>query len=119
MMQVELKPVYMYVLVREDLLPVSQVAVQAAHACIEAIRAFAPGQDQEHPHLVLLGVKSEKELLDIYTSLQSQGVRVAAFQEADRNNETTAIATEPIACDSDQRRLFRGYRLLKIKGEVA
>ena len=113
MTQVQNQPVYLYVLVREDLSP-SQIAVQSAHAVIEAIRAFAPGQDQEHPHLVLIGVKNEPELLKAYEKLQHFGIQVAKFNEPDRNNETTAIASAPIPHDSEQRRLFRGYRLLDL-----
>lgn len=113
MQQVESKTVYMYVLVREDLSG-SQIAVQSAHAVIEAIRAFAPGQNQEHPHLVLLSVKNEYELLKAYERLQHYGIQVAKFQEPDRNNEYTAIATEPLPADSKLRRKFSCYTLLNL-----
>lgn len=117
MTQVQSQPVYVYIFVREDLSP-SQMAVQSCHAAIEATRAFAPGQDQEHPHLVLLSVKNEDELLKAYERLQHYGIQVAKFQEPDRNNETTAIATAPIPGDSEQRRLFRNYKLLNLDPAV-
>ena len=119
MTQVQTQPVYLYVLVREDLTPVSQVAVQSAHAVIEAIRAFAPGQNQEHPHLVLLSVKNEEELLKAHDRLQYFGIQVAKFQEPDRNNEITAIASEPLPADSKLRRKFSCYQLLNLNKEVS
>ena len=113
MTQVQSQPVYVYILVRKDLSP-SQQAVQSCHAAIEATRAFAPGQNQEHPHIVLAGVENEHELLKAFEKLQYHGVQITKFNEPDRNNETTAIATAPIPEDSIQRRFFRGYRLLDL-----
>lgn len=118
MTQVQTQPVYLYVLVRQDLSQ-SQQAVQSCHAAIEATRRFTPGQDQEHPHLVLLSVKNEDELLKAYERLQHYGIRVAKFEEPDRNNETTAIATEPLPADSKLRRKFSCYKLLNFNKEVS
>lgn len=40
-----------------------------------------------------------------------QGIQFSRFHEPDRNNELTAIATEPVA-DGD-RRIFRKLELVK------
>lgn len=119
MTQVQTQPVYLYVLVRQDLSQ-SQQAVQSCHAAIEATRRFTPGQDQEHPHLVLLSVKNEIELLKAYERLQYYGIQVAKFEEPDLpNNQSTAIATEPLPADSKLRRKFSCYKLLNFNKEVS
>ena len=43
--------------------------------------------------------------------LEDQGIRFACFHEPDRNNELTAIATEPIT--GETRRYFRRYNLVE------
>lgn len=113
MSQVQNQPVYVYILVREDLSP-SQIAVQSCHAAIEATRRFTPGQDEVHPHLVLIGVKNENDLLKAYERLQYHGISITKFEEPDKNNEVTAISTAPIPQDSAQRRLLRNYKLLNL-----
>jgi hypothetical protein len=62
---------------------------------MEASRSFLP-QEQSHPHLVLCRVASERELLAAADRLERAGVRFALFREPDRNNEATALATEPL-----------------------
>jgi len=83
--------------------------VQSAHACIEATKSFLDN-NLEHPHLVVLGVKGEHQLYNSARKLDSAGIRYRIFTEPDRNDEATAIATEPIF--GEQRRLFRNYRCL-------
>lgn len=81
--------------------------MQASHACIESAKAFL---NDEHPHLVVLGVKGEQQLHNSARKLDQAGVRYRIFIEPDRNDEATAIATEPIT--GERRRLFRNYRCL-------
>jgi len=80
--------------VRRDL-PAAQIAVQAAHAALEAARHFLP-PDHPHPHLVLCRVSSERDLLSAADRLDRRGVRFTIFREPDRAGEATALATEPL-----------------------
>jgi hypothetical protein len=70
--------------------------VQAAHAGIEASRLFLP-PEHPHPHLVLCAVSRERDLLAAADRLERAGIRFAIFREPDRNNEATALATEPLS----------------------
>lgn len=79
---------------RRDL-PAAQIAVQAAHAAVEAARHFLP-PDHDHPHFVLCRVPSEPELLRAADRLERLGVRFKLFREPDRADEATALATEPL-----------------------
>lgn len=63
-----------------------------------------------HPHLVLCEVPDEKALAYEQARLEALGVRTVSFREPDRNNELTAIATEPLV--GEARRPMRRYRLL-------
>jgi hypothetical protein len=82
------------VLVRTDL-TAPQICVQAIHAAIESTRNFLP-PDSEHPHLVLCGVATIKRLLAAADYLFLHGIRHTLFREPDRDNEPTALATEPL-----------------------
>lgn len=97
----------MYVFVRRDLSP-SQQAVQASHAAIESTKNWPYVGD--HPHLVVLGVKSEESLKNALDKVQSNGILTAPFYED--NGELTAFATRPVVKD-DERNVFRRYQLLK------
>jgi hypothetical protein len=96
------------VLVRSDL-PATQIAVQAAHAAIEASRQFLLA-NSEHPNLVLCGVGSEVRLLAAADHLFRNGVRHALFREPDRANEATALATEPLS--GERRHALDRFRCL-------
>lgn len=98
----------MYVLVRKDLSH-SQQVVQASHACIEATKAYL-NTELEHPHLVVIGVNDESRLYKAASKLNKAGIRYKVFIEPDRNDEATAIATEPVF--GDAREHFRNYTLL-------
>jgi hypothetical protein len=91
--------------------PSAQITVQACHACIEATRHF-DSKHEEHPHLVVLGVKDKDALLKCIPHLNSASIRYYAFTEPDRNNEVTAIATEPLLLES-QRKKLRRFQCLK------
>jgi len=97
-----------YVFVRKDL-PHPQQVVQASHACIEATKAFLD-PDLEHPHLVVVGVNDEHRLFKCANKLERAGVKFKMFLEPDRNDEYTALATEPVF--GETRTIFRNYTLL-------
>jgi hypothetical protein len=99
----------LYVLVRKDLSRPQQ-AVQACHAAIEATRKFLSAGDA-HPHLVLCGVSDETTLEREQGRLEAYGVRTVSFREPDRNNELTAVATEPLTGEAQRR--TRRYELLE------
>ena len=87
----------LYVITRRDLSP----GRQAAQSC-HALRAFVqdwPEIDQEwyetSNYLVLLSVKDEKELRDLFHRAREIGLRGSWFLEPDLNNQITAIALEP------------------------
>lgn len=107
-------------LVRTDLNP-EQIIVQASHACFDAGRFFMPslpGEDangRTHPNFVLIGVPDEETLLQEAMKIMAFGVDARIFVEPDLDGQSTALATEPIS--GDQRRFFRKYRLLKMKGQ--
>lgn len=98
----------MYVLVRTDL-SVAQQAVQATHAAIEATRHYLKPTDQ-HPHLVLIQIRSEYKLMQTAMKLEDLGIPFRVFREADRNDEATALATAPIT--GELRQFFEKYKLL-------
>jgi hypothetical protein len=83
--------------------------VQTAHAAIEAARLFLL-PEQTHPYLVLCRVASERELLAAADRLERAGVRFTIFREPDRNNEATALATEPLC--SQRRGVMARYPCL-------
>ena len=99
----------MYIVVRNDLSS-AQMCVQSCHAAIEAARKFLVDGD-DHPHLVLCEVSGEKKLLQLAEKLDSAGIRWTFFRESDRNNEVTALATEPIF--GAQRYLMHRHQLLR------
>lgn len=100
---------YIYVFLRLDL-PHGQQIVQASHACIEASKVYLTDSQLEHPHLVVLAVHDESRLLKAANKLQKAGIRFQTFIEPDRDNEATAIATEPIF--GEDRQFFKNYTLL-------
>jgi len=98
-----------YAFVRRDL-SLPQQAVQACHACIEAARTLLPADD-EHPHLVLCGVKSEQQLHTVQRHLDRIGIAFRSFFETDLDGQLTALATEPVR--GHRRSLLRKYRCLR------
>jgi hypothetical protein len=94
--------------VRKDLSP-AQICVQAAHAAIEVARTLSP--EVEHPHLVLLGVNSEVQLLNAWNKLEATGIGCKPFFESDMGDQLTAIASGPIY--GKDRDHFRRFNLLQ------
>jgi hypothetical protein len=97
--------------VREDL-PSSQKAVQAIHAAVEATRQGLICSKIEHPHLVLCSALDEATLERHSDLMKSQGIRHIMFKEPDRNNESTAIATEVVT--AEKKKMLRKLRLLSL-----
>ncbi len=89
-------------------LSVPQICVQASHVSYESGKHHDPSLD--HPHFVLIGVKSEADLLKIASRLDNANFRFCIFREADRNDEATAIITHPVS--GEQRNFFKRYRCL-------
>lgn len=86
----------------------AQIVVQAAHAAYEA--ASLHNSQLDHPHFVLLGLRNKQELERALRRVQSSGFKVCPFFEADRGDEITAFATQPVF--EDQRSFFRRYNCL-------
>lgn len=84
--------------------------VQAAHAAIEGSTLLSL-EDNDHPHLVVLGVKSEVQLHNALQRLSDYGISCKPFYESDLNGQLTSFATEPIC--GDTRQLFKNYQCLK------
>ena len=105
-----------YIFTRRDL-SVGQRVVQTAHALWEA-KQFHDQAHLEHPHLVVLGVENEQELISVTHYLDSLNISYAGFRESYFDNELTAVATQPIF--QDQRQLFSNYSLLQeiIKNDI-
>lgn len=82
--------------------------MQAAHAAFEA--ASLHTDDLDHPHFVLLGIRDQKELERAMNRVQSLGFQIRPFFEADRGDELTAFATQPIF--EQDRSHFRRYNCL-------
>ena len=102
----------MYLFVRTDLSFPQQV-VQSCHATLEVARSLLPAE-LSHPHLVVCGVHSERELLQCLDRLNRAGIAYRAFREPDQGNELTAIGTEPIC--GKRRKIFKRYRCLSHAG---
>lgn len=104
---------HIYVFVRTDL-SIEQQAVQACHASIEAARNSLISPCDEHPSLVLCGVKSEHQLKNVIGHLTELNIHHHSFIEPDIGNELTAICTEPVT--QNMRHNFRKYRCLRKGG---
>jgi hypothetical protein len=83
--------------------------VQTAHAVIEASPLLSIGEN--HPHLVVFGVKSELQLYNALNRLTKNGICCKPFYESDMGNQLTSFATQPIS--GDNRNLFKNYQCLK------
>lgn len=101
---------YVYVIVREDLSGPQKV-VQAVHAAIEACRNYLD-DEENHPSVIVLGVKNEEKLKKVEWELYERGdCHYEVFREPDRGLEMTAIATGPLY--GGGREIFKRYQLLK------
>ncbi len=80
------------------------------HAAIEAARDGLIPQSIAHPHLVFCSAPTESALRTYMAKLDIHDIKYRPFYEPDRNNELTAIATEPIM--GSHRRHFRNIPLV-------
>lgn len=100
---------YIYAITRRDL-SFPQKAVQAGHAIFEASQEFRQLYTQ-HPSLILCEVRNEQRLQSVIRKLEKHNIKFVTFHEPDRDNELTAICTEPVS--GEARRIFRDYQLIK------
>jgi peptidyl-tRNA hydrolase len=98
----------LYIVVRQDLKPGSQLA-QACHASFLFASEF-PDETKDwmtnSNHIVILGIKSEDELIKLIES--AVDIKTAVFKEPDMNNQITAIALE---CNSLSKELCSKLKL--------
>ena len=97
----------MYVAVRQDLSHPQQV-VQACHAVIESTLLSPP--KPPHPNVIVCAVRDERRLVSLAGRLAREGIAFHIFQEPDRGDEYTALATETVR--GERRRIFRNLQLL-------
>lgn len=88
--------------------------MQSIHAAIEATRDGIIPHNITHPHLVLCSIPDECTLRSYMDRLDVYGIKYRPFYEPDRDNELTAIATEPLS--GSNRRHFRNAPLLTLEG---
>lgn len=96
----------MYVVVRTDL-SIPQIAVQACHSAFEA---YDMAKYEEHPSIILCGVKNEEKLrkeLDVLTSL---GLNCRPFYENDLDNQMTSFC---VPVKDEDRHFMRRLQLLR------
>jgi len=98
---------YLYILIRKDL-PLPQIAVQSCHAAIESAKKY---HTEHHPSVIICTVKNENDLINQQRYLTNNGIQFMEFREPDRNNELTAICSEPIY--GDDRKIFSKFQLFK------
>jgi hypothetical protein len=68
----------------------------------------------EGTHLIVLGVRDKRELLEAYQALQMRGIDSQLFYEPDEDMGETALCTAPL---SSGRNFFRRYSLWRPLGE--
>ena len=64
-------------------------------------------------YLVALEVPDEDRLLAAHERLEHRGIQSVLFREPDRNNEATALCTEPVM--GKIRKIFSKYSLWREK----
>lgn len=109
----QLRPSFVYVLVRTDI-PLADQIVQVGHACLEA--GFKYQKPDEIVNLVVLRIDSEKELLIALEKISVKGINYALFHEPDDQMGFTAACTEPL--DATYRREFHDFPLWKLSREA-
>lgn len=101
---------YMYVIVRTDM-ELPNIIVQSAHAAYESGLAYKNHADRTS--IIILQVKDELRLREAYKALQRDDVQCTMYKENTLGLGYTAIGTE--ALTSDQRKLLKKYKLLKVQ----
>lgn len=99
---------HLYLFIRKDLSPRVQ-AIQTAHATFElGLMLNRADYPVGKTNFVLIGVESERELIQIKRDLDRDGIRYHLFEESDYNTGYTALATEPLA--GEDRGRFAHYQ---------
>lgn len=100
-----MKP-YAYIFIRQDI-PNAQRVVQSSHLAWELSKQ---NNLQEHPSMVVIGIKTLPQLLAEMHKVELQGFSVVKFQEPLFNNEVTAFGV--LTTEESERRKLRKYQLL-------
>lgn len=102
---------YIYAFVRKDI-PLANQIVQVGHACHEAGTKYG----KKKPHLVLLEVRDEHDLMGVSNHAKKHGIKFEIFHEPDliedRVGGYTAMCTEPIK--GKRREAFKDCVLWKL-----
>lgn len=98
---------YLYAISRRDI-PLSQQAIQAAHAGIEYARLFTIDSSPSYIHLT---VHDKADLESLRARLHEAGIQTAEFHEPYKDWGLTAIAC---ILDEDSRSLLRGLPLWRL-----
>lgn len=101
---------FMYVIVRTDM-ELQNIIVQSAHAAYESGLAYKNHADRTS--IIVLQVKSELYLRDVYNMLQRKNIQCTMYKEHSLGLGYTAIGTE--ALTQEQRSVLKKYKLLKVK----
>ena len=102
-----MKKLYLYAISRRDI-PLSQQAIQAAHAGIEYARLFTI---QSSPSYIHLTAHDKQELESLRARLHEAGIATAEFHESYKDWGLTAIAC---ILTEDTRSVLRGFPLWRL-----
>ncbi len=103
---------YQYVFVREDIAP-EQVIVQTTHAASKAAVRRIDDDEMRNLHLIVLGTKNERSLINIMHMLEQHEYKFDYFIEPDMNGgEITAVATGAVS--GSRREFFQRFELLTV-----
>lgn len=109
MLQISQTKTYLYAISRRDI-PLSQQAVQAAHASIE--HAYQYGRPPDfHPSYIHLVIRDKQRLEKLRADLQAEGIQTAEFHEPYKDWGLTAIAC---ILTEENRHLLKGLQLWKL-----
>lgn len=99
---------YTYIFIRKDLTLPQQI-VQASHAALQGGHVF--GSASSTSFIVLIGMKTEADLLKTSMYLEKKNIEYEIFHEPDNDIGYTAIATKPLF--EDQRKFLQHFDLYK------
>jgi hypothetical protein len=88
-------------------IPLADQVVQVGHAAFEAGQRWP--EDRATCHLILVGVASQADLLDLAVRCEARAIAFVMFNEPDDGMGFTALCSEPLA--DNRRKLFRRYPL--------
>lgn len=101
---------YIYIFIRKDLSN-SQKIVQACHSVVDLAKN---NLFDNHPYIIILGVKDELSLLrESYRISELTKIKPYSFREPDLNNQLTSVAF--LTKNDEERAFFKKYNLLNDK----